>query len=321
MELVFRADASISGGTGHAMRLYAIAQEAISRNISSKFVGDIDEVDWLSEKIGKLGFSDVVNSTSTDLTIKPNSILVLDSYSIPLDDPYINSSKWFRRILIADNLTPNYSCDLAIHTGIDTSWNDGRIKNLIGGPEYFPVRSEIKRKPNSKMNLHKDSMRILVVGGGTDPFNFNFEIANILKKSIVDFQCIFISTKGDAIENMDSRFKVMQIGQSFEIELGAADIVFSSASTASLEILAAGKVLAVCSLVDNQEELYKALSRLGLAQPIGKLTRERKWELSLQDITAVITDSSIRKILLQKSNGFIDGKGAARIIDRVLETH
>ena len=321
MELVFRADASISGGTGHAMRLYAIAQEAISRDISSKFVGDIDEVDWLSEKLGKLGFSEVVNSTSSDLTIKPNSILVLDSYSIPLDDPYINSSKWFRRILIADNLTPNYSCDLAIHTGIDTSWNDGRIKNLIGGPEYFPVRSEIKSKPNSEMNLLKDSMRILVVGGGTDPFNFNFEIANILKKSTVDFQCIFISTKGNVIENMDSRFKVMQIGQSFEIELGAADIVFSSASTASLEILAAGKVLAVCSLVDNQEELYKALSRLGLAQPIGKLTREKKWELSLQDITAVITDSSIRKILLQKSNGFIDGKGAARIIDRVLETH
>ena len=123
------------------------------------------------------------------------------------------------------------------------------------------------------------------------------------------------------MDNRDTNLDSILNYQSFEIELGAADIVFSSASTASLEILAAGKVLAVCSLVDNQEELYKALSRLGLAQPIGKLTREKKWELSLQDITAVITDSSIRKILLQKSNGFIDGKGAARIIDRVLETH
>ena len=321
MELVFRADASISGGTGHAMRLYAIAQEAISRNISSKFVGDIDEVNWLSEKLGKLGFSDVVNSTSCDLTIKPNSILILDSYSIPLDDPYINSSKWFRRILIADNLTPNYSCDLAIHTGIDTSWNNGRIKNLVGGPEYFPVRNEIKSEQNSTVNLLNDSIRILVTGGGTDPFNFNFAIANILKKLTIDFDCIFISTQGDVIENMDSRFKVMEIGQSFEIELSTADIVFSSASTASLEILAAGKVLAVCSLVDNQEELYKALSRLGLAQPIGRLTRERKWHLLGPEIAAVITNPTLRKTILQKSIGFIDGKGAARIIDRVLETH
>jgi spore coat polysaccharide biosynthesis predicted glycosyltransferase SpsG len=303
------------------MRLYAIAQEAISRNISSKFVGDIHEVNWLSEKIGKLGFSEVNNSTISNQTIKPQSILVLDSYSIPLDDPYINSSKWFRRILIADNLTPNYSCDLAIHTGIDTSWNNGRIKNLIGGPEYFPIRDEIKSEPNSAVDLLNDSIRILVTGGGTDPFNFNFEIANILMKLTTNFECIFISNQGDVIENMDSRFKVMQIGQSFEIELGTADIVFSTASTSSLEILAAGKVLAVCSLVDNQEELYKALSRLGLAQPIGRLTRERKWHLLGPEIAAVISNPALRKTILQKSIGFIDGKGAGRIIDRVLETH
>ena len=73
MDFVFRADASLKDGTGHVMRLYAIAEEAIGRGINCTFVGNLDEVPWLSKKVRNLGFQSINPGPSNITAIASHS--------------------------------------------------------------------------------------------------------------------------------------------------------------------------------------------------------------------------------------------------------
>ena len=54
MRLVFRADASLDIGSGHAMRCSAIAEEAISRGIDCLLVGSLGGVLWLEKRCAEI---------------------------------------------------------------------------------------------------------------------------------------------------------------------------------------------------------------------------------------------------------------------------
>ena len=59
MRYVLSGEASPSIGTGHVMRLSAIAEELIFRGLDVAFVGNIADVDWLNKRLLKLGFPKV----------------------------------------------------------------------------------------------------------------------------------------------------------------------------------------------------------------------------------------------------------------------
>jgi len=46
--IIFHANASKIEGSGHVMRMYALAEEAKSRNIETVFFGRIIDVPWLT---------------------------------------------------------------------------------------------------------------------------------------------------------------------------------------------------------------------------------------------------------------------------------
>jgi spore coat polysaccharide biosynthesis predicted glycosyltransferase SpsG len=122
MRFVFRADASMTIGSGHVMRSSAIAEEAIARGIPSLFVGNISELGWVSERIRGLGFIQVLENTSEFIPDKNEDILIIDSYEIKTDDVFVQSQNWSKVVSIFDELTPDYSCDLRIHPGLTKTW-------------------------------------------------------------------------------------------------------------------------------------------------------------------------------------------------------
>ena len=89
MRFVFRADASMSIGSGHVMRSSAIAEEAIARGIPSIFVGKISDLTWVSEQIRGLGFIQVLENSSEFIPDKNRDILIFGSHEIPTDDVFV----------------------------------------------------------------------------------------------------------------------------------------------------------------------------------------------------------------------------------------
>lgn len=297
------------------MRSSAVAEELIARGREVIFIGAISDVPWVASRIMSLGFSEIRESSNAFVSDPGSDVLILDSYTLPIDDEFIQQKHWRRIVAISDDLTPTYQADLIIHPGISEEWKPNRAVKFLTGPKYIPFRKSIKEKPK---NLSiKENIKILVVGGGTDPFNFAEEICLVLKNIQGQFHVIIFSNN-HLLAQIDSRFTVVQIGLQLDVEASDADLVFTTASTTSLEFIAREIPVGLGCAVNNQQEYYESLTAAEVAIPVGEFS-EGRWRLNHAKMEDLINSGELRKILEQKSSGLLDLKGAERIVDEILK--
>lgn len=313
MRLVFRADASPAMGSGHVMRSSAIAEEGIARGFSAVFVGTIADLQWVNERIHGLGFTEIVEVNTEFISDPNNDILILDSYEIAVDDNFIQPSGWKAVVSIFDELTPEYKSDLRVHTGLTNSWPTFTETKTLGGPEYVPLRKSIK----SGLSFDLEISKIIVVGGGSDPTEFVSAISRSLVRCKFQFNAILFTTLDESL-TLDNRFTVVPIGKDLDHIANTADLVFTTASTTSLEFIARGCAVAIGCAVDNQEQYYKELGERNFAAPIGKFLNN-EWHLNEELIQELVTSKSLRAKFRSNSADLIDLNGAKRIIDEILK--
>jgi len=315
MRYVFRADASPSVGAGHVMRSSAIAEEMILQGEEAIFIGLIVELDWVANRIKNLGFSKVYSYADEFSPNKDTDVLILDSYSIEIDDPTINVIKWHSVVAIVDTVTPNYICNLRIHPGFDSLTLEGDDTRLLSGAKYIPFRKAIKTRVGKSVN-HSGSLKIIVNSGGTDSFGLVSLLAKELQKMSYEFQA-YLFTNSNLPKGFDHRFKVMPIGPEIDFTAEVADLVFTTASTSSLEFIARGLPVAILCVADNQESYYNRLHELGVAIQVGKRNSDQSWELNLNKIQMLVSSREFRLNLSRRAENFIDLAGAARIVDAI----
>ena len=315
MRYIFRADSSRAIGSGHVMRSSAVAEELIARGREVIFIGAISDVPWVASRIMSLGYSQILESSNTFVSDPGNDVLILDSYTVPIEDEFIQQKHWRCIVAISDDLTPTYQADLIIHPGISDEWKPNRAVKFLTGPKYIPFRKSIKKKVKD-LSI-KETLQILVVGGGTDPFNFAEEICLALKNIQGQFH-VTIFSNNHLLAQIDSRFTIVQIGFQLDVEASDADLVFTTASTTSLEFIAREIPVGLGCAVDNQQEYYESLAAAEVAIPVGEFS-EGRWKLDHAKMADLINSGELRKTLEQKSAGLIDLKGAERIADEILK--
>jgi spore coat polysaccharide biosynthesis predicted glycosyltransferase SpsG len=315
MRYILRADSSLKIGSGHVMRSSAIAEELIARGEEVIFVGDTSEIPWLSLRIGGLGFSQVLDSSRELITTPETDILILDSYTLSIDDEFIQKNKWRRIVAIVDESTPAYEADLIIHPSLSENWRTKLDSKFLTGPKYIPFRKSIKKKDDPLED--GEALVILVIGGGTDTFNFVEAICVELKNVESHFQAKIFSSN-EQLSQLDSRFTNVPIGSQLDFWATSADLVFTTASTTSLEFIAREIPVGLGCAIDNQEEYYESLTLAGVAMPIGQF-RVDKWDLDQPKMEELINSRELREALKQKSAGLVDLKGAERIVDEILK--
>ena len=315
MRYVLRADASQSIGSGHVMRSSAIAEELIARGEEVVFVGQISEIPWLAWRINTLGFSEIHSVEKEFISNPEGDVLILDSYVIPVDEAFIQPNKWRAIVAIADELTPAYESNLIIHPGLSTHLEAKAGAKVLAGPKYIPFRSSIQKSERSE--YRKSLLEILVVGGGTDLFGFVVAICEELKGVTEGFHAS-IFTNNNELSNLDSRFTVVPIGSAFDDYAMNVDLVFTTASTTSLEFIAREVAVGIGCAVDNQEEYYESLSTFGVAAPIGRFVAGH-WQIDHTKIAELLHSAVIREDLRRNCSGLIDLGGARRIVDEILK--
>ena len=314
MRFVFRADASIEIGAGHVMRSSAIAEEAISQGIECVFVGSILDMDWLTDRIRGLGFFEVVEPQEFRSS-KNSDVLVLDSYTVDPNNAFLEKKYWRKIVAIADDSTPAYLADLVIHPGLDGNWYHGDPRKLLYGARYIPLRKSIKRSP---IKVTGSVGKIVIFGGGTDEFNFSLAIAAVLKDIRGFNSATFFSREKFQIEKLDERFTVQEFGLRLDEELLDTELVLTTASTSSLEIISRGIPVGVACSVPNQSYYYSTLEKLGVATPIGERVSTGSWKLDSKKISALLDDEHLRRSLIKNGIGEIDFEGGKRIVDAIL---
>jgi len=311
MRLVFRSDATLKIGTGHVMRSFAIAEEAISRGIRCVFVGNIQEYPWIENQIKDTGFFQIVSNPNLFKSNKESDILIMDSYENEVIKNFLSNNYWLKIVNIFDALTPEYACDLRIHPGLSTNWLNLTKAVTVSGKDYIPIRKSITRvhKP-----YESNPIKIIVVGGGADATNFVLMIADVLVQIKKDFN-VKLFTNNRKPDYLDHRFSVTNIGNELDLIADKVDLIFSTASTTSLEFIARGSAVAIGCAADNQERYYSELALGHFAHPVGEF--KNKWIFDIKSIFEIIESEPLRRNLRVRTSGLIDFLGSKRIVDQI----
>jgi spore coat polysaccharide biosynthesis predicted glycosyltransferase SpsG len=315
MRYVFRADATHKMGAGHVMRLIAIAEEVISRGLIAVFIGNTCEVDWVEDRITKVGFSHIIDNEMEFIPNSTTDILVFDSYEINPTADFISLKRWLAVILIADAMTPLYKATLVIHPGLDSSWLNKFNLPLLAGPKYIPIRRSFRSQ--SFVRDSNDLLtQIIVLSGGTDPFELTNALERVFLEIDANFRVAFL-TSSEHREIVDSRFEYLEFGAEFEGRVHSSDLVLSTASTSCFEALALQRPLGLLCAVSNQEYNYHFLTNLGVAIGVGWRTESQGWTIDKEQILNLIESKELRTRLFSSAKGVIDLDGSARILDAI----
>jgi len=296
------------------MRCSAIIEEAVSRDIECVVVGTLGGLEWLESRLKTIGAQHFEDQDNFEIT-KGEDILIIDSYTLPIDESFLQENNWKLVVSVADDVTPNFNASLIVHPGIDSISTHQNSKKIITGKQYVPFRKSIKK---SKIPVKDQVENMVIFGGGSDKFNFAFAMALGLANMPGFNRAIFISDSQKEIESMDSRFNVNFFGTELDAVLENADLVFTTASTSSLEIIAREIPLGICCVANNQKSYFDALTDLEIAAGIGEYSIRGVWELNWVLIKNLIRDSSFRRTISKNSKGYFDLLGSQRIVDEIL---
>ncbi len=312
MRIIFRADASREMGSGHVLRSSVLAEEAISRGYECIFIGQISGLDWVADWIANINFSAILKPEDKFQVNSETDVLLIDSYSIPLDSEFISIENWLYTMSISDAISPRYIVHAELRPSLEIQNHRNSRAIVLSGPDYILTRLRITKIAHHESFNEKPC--VLIVGGGSDPFGFVKEITQVIGGLDLDLS-IHCFSNDDIPNHGMTDFNSHKIGPNLDNLAEIADVVLTTASTTSLEFIAREIPVGVVCAVDNQQDYYEQLGRRAYASQIGFRDSLGQWTFDLDELRNLLTDSEKRKSLKNSIRGLIDLKGAARVID------
>jgi len=292
-----------------------LAEEAISRGIECIFVGRILDLDWVSERIFNLGFTQVIADERNFKADKESDVLILDTYVLLVSNPFIARKNWKLVLSICDAITPKYESDIELRPGLAVVHSESGMPMVLSGPEYVLIRRGIQKSTREKTS--GDVLRVLIVGGGSDPFGFVQAIADVFSSMELNLE-VHAFTEGRIPEDSDVHFVRHSIGSDLDIVARDIDLAFTTASSLSLEFIAREIPTAVVCAVGNQESYYDELGRLGYSGEVGVYHSTGSWEFNLPAIREFLESQSKQRSLKKAIYSLVDLKGAERVINTLI---
>jgi spore coat polysaccharide biosynthesis predicted glycosyltransferase SpsG len=298
------------------MRSSVLAEEAISRGFECIFIGKILGLDWVAERINTMGFAEVLSDETSFVADSATDVLVLDSYSISISNAFIAKSNWRSVMSIRDQVTPNYKVDIELRPGFEKTEKVREIPELLTGADHILIRQGIVKSNRKKVD--SEITKVLIVGGGSDPFGFVPAIAEVVTSLNMNLE-IHLFTNEEIAAEFSRGAVIHPIGSELDLIAQDIDAVLTTASTSSLEFIAREIPTGVVCVIDNQEDYYGQLGRLGYATQIGIRTLAGAWEINVEATRDLLGSQEKREALKQSIIGLIDLKGASRVIDFLVE--
>ena len=303
-------------GAGHVMRTSAIAEELIDLGLQVEFIGQIEDLPWLSKRISELGFSAIYSEENEILGETMQDVLILDSYEIPISNPFIARNRWKRVISISDSMSPDYECDLVVHQSFSKPKKLRPNQKMVFGTDYFVIRKSLHVFAKERKFISSSSPKISIVGGGTDLNNFTQTITSILQKSNILFQAK-VFTNNLVKKELDNRFEYLPVGQDLDRSFIDCELAVTSASTTAIEFIACGIPTAIAALINNQDENYLNLSQLGIALPVGSRNEQNQLTINEEKLLEITSSITLRKQLHTACSNTISFGGVKRIVEKI----
>lgn len=318
-EIYFHANASKTEGTGHLMRMYALAEEARSRKIDTYLIGEFREVPWITPDFLSQVFVEVLSDAtkvSQDLT---KSVLLWDSYCLSNETQKILNLAFLKKFLIADAATPTQSADGVILLENSTTWKSFLSECNIPyfeGREFVPIRKSHQVGSSFNCSGTSNSLKILIFSGGVDFKSFVMPLSQYILSKYPLVTLLAITNADERIES--HRITQIKATRDFDQLLDQSDLVITSASSSIYEVLSRRIPSGFVVTAPNQQSNRELLLAENLSLEIGAY-RGEQFIVYEETLEKLLTDSNVRRRLQDNSVKLVDGLGSHRIIDVVIQ--
>ncbi len=350
--ILIRADASASIGTGHVMRCLTLADEIVKHNATVTFICrqlpeylkqliqshhallelSVWAIDNNSPPEGIWSQGQQLKDVKETINVTSETLwdyLVVDHYR--LDHVWEKEFRnYTKKILVIDDLADRiHDCDLLLDQNFYMDMNDRYVDKvpahcqLLLGPKYALLRDEFRQahvhaKPRTVIN------RILVCFGGSDPDNYTGRVIDALaqmnlKNIAIDVVIGAQHPAPDAIESLSKRNNFschIQVNNMAELML-AADLAIGSGGSISWERCCLGLPALCFSLAANQVAILESLHYCGAILYLGA-SESVSLDILRDSLLSMIDDVDQFEKMSVCSLELADGCGAYRVSHELL---
>lgn len=337
-----RVDANGRIASGHVMRCLSIAIQLKKMGQSVLF---ITADAYPKEIIESRGFSSEILGSAFD-TVESEieklrnccekyciNTLLVDSYYVTAG--YFEQLKDVVKVMYLDDMIAfaypvkalvNYSlCDT--HTSYEQLYLQKELPELLLGEAYVPLREEFTCGIRETKPQITD---VLVTSGATDLLDVVKEFISLAVEENYFSQVNFHVISGAFNKNVQvlrqysashSNIKIYENVTNIADIMKMCDIAISAGGTTLLELCAMGIPTIAYIVAENQKKGTEALESLDTILYAGDARdgKEQLLEKIGQKIRLLQTDYNMRCAMHKKASQLIDGKGAIRIANKLIE--
>lgn len=336
--IYIRTDMNSIVATGHMMRCLSIADAVRSRGEDVTFLLADDNGIKTLEARGYPYFilNSVWNDLESELPVLVSFIesrgvkkLLIDHYSVT--PKYLSALHEYVYTAYIDDLNAFfYPVDLLICYAnyyekfcYRKRYRDNPIRTgFCLGTGYVPLRSAFWNC--GKKEIHEEIRSLLIMSGGSDPFRF---ISQLLERlDILSYKKIYVIC---GLYNFDyemlkeryasfSHVEIVKAVSDIDKYMKQADLAISAAGSALYELCAVGTPAISYTFADNQMDNAVQFDKDGIIPYSGDI---RKKDV-IHSVLEMLENGMTKKYRMQvseKMQHLVDGRGAARIADIILQ--
>jgi UDP-2,4-diacetamido-2,4,6-trideoxy-beta-L-altropyranose hydrolase len=332
-DLVIRADATPSMGTGHLLRSLALAQAWLARGRKVDYVSHCP-LPPLVERLKAAGCGvrllhaphpDPEDAAELLAATRPGQWVALDGYH--LETGYQRALRRAgRRVLLLDDVRHlnEYDADVLLNQNIHArDWTYAGPPEMLRllGPDYVLLRSEFTAEPG-RTQRPRVPLRILCTMGGADPLGMAALVLQALALLPPDsVEAVLLAGPANprqaelraAVPRCPQKVRLLAAVDDMRELMEWADLALTAAGSTCWELAHMGVPMLAVTVAGNQEGIARELERAGAALDLG-LGRNLSASAIAEAVQRVNDPSGLRR-MGEAGRGLIDGHGAARVAD------
>lgn len=338
-KIFIRADANKDIGMGHVMRCLTLAKYLRKRGTDILFLSADTCAAELIEGVGFHFFCletvycnmNVAEAVQIKAMMEEQEVfcIIVDSYFVT--EEYLGILKSAAKTVCFNSTQKLLTADIIINYNINCEielyqkmYPDSSVKLLLGS-RYVPLREEFY---NISYMVRNEVKKVLLMTGGSDPNNF---MGGFLKKARaaqtytgIEFTCVCGNynmhySKLLHYESEMKNVKIIKGAEKISQLMQESDIVFSAGGTTMYELCAVGVPTILFSFADNQVSESSYMERQGIMAYAGDYAAKGFWERIFEKFDKLVKDGKMRQEMSKKMKNSVDGRGAGRISDMILD--
>lgn len=340
MELLLRADASESIGTGHVMRSLALAQAWIREGGTATFAMSCcpqslcerlrcEGVQIKSVLAERASLADALE-TAQSAHESGARWVVLDGHDFDVSYQATLRETGLRALVVDDEArAEHFAADLVLNHNVYATpelyaHKSGDARLALGG-RYALLRNEFDVWRLWRREIQKRARRILITTGGYDPGNAALQVLRGIDRLADDSLELQVVVGSAAFhceqlerEAAERGARVLHHARNMPELMAWADIAIATAGSTCWEMAFMGTPTLTLVIADNQEKIASCLSARRAAQSLGRADQFDPDQFAAK-LSRLIEDEVERTTLSRAGRRLIDGRGAARVVGMLQE--